>query len=272
MLYRIKSGNTSWLVTYDKAIRKDGSLFFPDRLNKEFLMEQRKVLGPYIFANQYMNEIIPAEDQDFKKSWLKYYEVLPANKHTFIFIDPAISQQDHADFTAYVVVHVDSEGYWYVEAAKRQRINATETVRLIFQLNEFYRPQSIGIEVVAYQQALLHFLDEEMRRRGVVLPVQGVKRGTDKSKEQRILSLVPRFEWGRVFLHPGLNDFEDEYTKFPRSAYDDILDALASIDEIAYKPQKGENDYAPKSPNDRNYEKWYIEQLGQGKDPGRNAW
>lgn len=261
MLFEIESEQHTWLVVYDKAERHDGSLFFPERLTKGFLAEQRRTQGPYIYANQYQNEILPDEDQDFKKEWLLYYEKLPPSYNTFIFIDPAISQQEHADYTAYVVVHVDPHGYWYVEAAKRQRITATETVKLIFDLHAAFKPRAIGIETVAYQQALLHFLNEEMKRRATVIPVTGIKRGPDKTKEQRILSLVPRYEWGRILHNKGLEDLEDEYAKFPRSKNDDIMDALASIEEIVYTPSKERNINEPRSPNDPGYESAYIRSL-----------
>lgn len=262
MYFHIKDEERTWGVVYDKAIREDGSLFFPERLTKSFLKEQRKTQGPYIFANQYQNEIIPSGDQDFKQEWIKYYEEIPQKVNTFIFIDPAISQQETADYTAVVVAHVDAEGYWYVELAKRQRITATKTIELIFELNEQYSPNTIGIEIVAYQQALMHFLDEEMKRRGTVIPVTEIRRGTDKTKEERILALVPRFEWGRIYLKHGLSDLEDEYIKFPRSSHDDLMDALSSIEQISYNPQKESTKYEPRSPNDEGYESWYISQLG----------
>jgi predicted phage terminase large subunit-like protein len=263
MYFQISTEKHVWAVVYDKAKRDDGTLFFPQRLDESFLAEQRKVQGAYIFANQYQNEIIPGDAQDFKDSWLKYYEEIPRNVYTFIFLDPAISQQSTADFTAYVVVHVDANGYWYLEQAKRQRINATDTIKLIFDLCDRYKPMAFGLETVAYQKALLHFLDEEMKRRKTVIPVTGINRGPDKTKEQRILSLVPRFEWGRIFLNRSLDDFVDEYAKFPRSRYDDLLDALASIEEIAFPPQTERTTNEPKSPHDRGYESWYINQLGE---------
>lgn len=261
MLFEIDAGEHTWLCVYDKAIRDDGSLLFPERLTKSFLAEQRKTLGPYIFANQYMNEIIPAEDQDFKKSWIKYYETKPQLFNSFVFVDPAISQQENADYTAYVVVHVDHEGFWYVETARRMRINATDTVRLVFRLAEMYKPMVIGIEDVGYQRSLFHFINEEMRRKGSFIPITGVKRGPDKSKEQRILSLVPRFEMGNIFMKRGLTDLEDEYSKFPRGRFDDIMDALASIEEIAFSPTEEKGVEREPSPNSPEYERWYIQQV-----------
>lgn len=263
MYLEVETEDQVWSVVYEKAIRSDGSLLFPKRLSQKFLSEQRKALGPYIFSNQYMNEIIPDGEQDFKKEWIKYYETLPELYYTFAFLDPAISTQDNADFTALVVVHVDLDGNWYIESAKRFRINATETIDLLFNVNEQYKPMCIGVEIVAYQKAIMHFLDKEMLKKQTVIPVKGIQRGTDKTKEKRILSLVPRFEWGRIYLNRGLVDLEDEYSKFPRSSYDDILDALASIEEICFSPHKQPEDEREPSPNSKNYEQWYIRNLGK---------
>ena len=248
-------------IVYDKAIREDGSLFFPQRLTHGFLTEQRKVLGSYIFFNQYLNEIIPDGEQDFKKEWLKYYSVLPDKRYTFAFIDPAISLSEKADYTALTVVHVSQENDWYLEVARRERLTATQTIDLVFQVNRIFKPLMIGIEAVAYQKALLHFLDSEMRRRNQVVPIHPVTRGPDKTKEMRIRGLIPRFEWNRIFVKPGLIDFEDEYGKFPKSPHDDILDSLSSIEEIAYPPAKTKEPKRVPSPNSREYESYYIRQL-----------
>lgn len=258
MYLEVESGDLVYSVVYEKAIRSDGTFLFPNRLSKSFLDEQRKTLGPYIYANQYMNEIIPSEDQDFKASWLKYYDELPDLYYTFAFLDPAISTQDTADFTALVVVHVDVDGNWYIEQAKRYRINATETIDLLFSVTETFKPMCLGVEIVSYQKAIMHFLDKEMRLRGTIIPVKGIQRGADKTKEKRILSLVPRFEWGRIYLNKNLTDLEDEYSKFPRSSYDDVLDALSSIEEICFSPERKKEDDRQPSPNSSKYEQWYI--------------
>lgn len=80
-----------------------------------------------------------------------------------------------------------------------------------------FRPMGIGIEDVAYQKALLHFMAEEMRRRNTFLPIKGIGRSTvsmdggkrsSNSKPIRIRSLVPRFEYGKILLKYGLIDFE----------------------------------------------------------------
>jgi predicted phage terminase large subunit-like protein len=253
--------NETWACAYDRAIRPDGSLLFPQKLSKDYLARQRKIQGPYIFASQYQNEIVPSEDQDFKKEWLVYYKELPTVKHTFAMIDPAISLDQAACYTALTIIDVDVNNQWYLKVARRVRITATQTINLIFDIHKIYNCQVIGVETVAYQMAILHFLKDEMQKRGITIPVHGVNRGPDKSKMMRIRSLVPRFENQGILVKPGLTEFEDEYSKFPRGSYVDILDALSSIEEFSYKPAPRKEFETAPTPNSPKYEQWYRKQL-----------
>lgn len=256
-----------WSVVYKKAYNEDGSLFFPQKLTQDFLEKAKRTLGSYFFANQYLNEIIPDDARTFKREWFKYYETLPEIKYTFAFIDPAISQEEHADYTAAIVVDVDSNNYWYVRAANRYKIIPTQIVNLVFEIQTKFNCLCIGIEDVAYQKALLYMLDTEMKRRGILLPVKGVRPDTDKSKEYRIMGLQPRFEWNRIFLNRGLNDLELELLQFPRGGHDDLIDALSSIEQIAVIPQpRSTQDNEPHDKSSIEWERWYRRHLATGKD------
>jgi len=254
---------SDWSVTYEKAIKNDGTLLFPERLTPEFLAKARRTMGSYLFANQYQNEIIPDGEQTFKKEWLRYYAELPELTHTYAFIDPAISEADTADYTALSVVSVDKNQNWYVVHTSRRRINPSQIIELAFEVHRRYKPLVIGVEDVAFQRAIIHFGYEEMRRRGIHIPLMGVKRGVDKTKEMRILSLVPRFEWGSLFIGQGQHDLELELGQFPRGAHDDILDSLASINEIVAYPTELRKKNEPPNPNDPRYESWFINQLSR---------
>lgn len=250
-----------WDIVYERAVKEDGSLYFPQKLTHEFLDQAKRTMGSYIFANQYLNEIIPAGAAPFKKEWLKYYDSIPERHYTFCAIDPAISESDSADYTGICVVSLDVEGTWYLRLAKRERLNPTALINQIFEIHRIYKPMSIGIEDVAYQRALIHFVGEEMRKRGMVLPVTPIKQGPDASKEMRILSLAPRFEWSRILIARGLNDFELEYGQFPRSKHDDLLDSLSMIEKIAFPPGKERVSNEPPPPNHPSYEAWYRKKL-----------
>lgn len=254
-----------WSVVYERSIRRDGSLLFPERLTHEFLDQARRTQGSYVFANQYQNEIIPASEQKFKKEWWRYYRELPEEHYKFAFIDPAISEEDTADYTALSVVAVDTERNWYVVLVKRQRINPTEIIDLAFDVQRQYQCMAIGIEEVAFQRSLLHFTHERMLELDEHIPVTGVKRGPDSNKHMRIMSLVPRFEFGTLFMSQACRDLEDEMSFYPRAAHDDCLDSLASIKDVVFYPAKRKRDERPAT-NHPDYEKWYIQQLLTGKN------
>ena len=256
--------NPDWDVSYRSAIKGDGSLLFPERLTEDFLRKARIMMGPYLFANQYMNQVIPDGMQTFKKHWKRFWHTLPPLLLNFAYIDPAISEADTADFTGIVVISVDKDQNWYVRHAKRYRMNPTELINTIFKIEEQYKTTMIGIENVAFQRAIVHFAHEEMKRRNKMIAVTGVNLGTDRTKEMRILSLVPRFENGTILLTQGLEDLLRELDEFPRGAHDDVLDALASLESIVTYPVERKTFNEP-SPNSYDYEKWYIQnRLGRG--------
>ena len=261
--FEIQKDGLEWSVVYDRAIRDDGSLFFPERQSKAVLDQLRKTQGPYIFANQYLNRIIPLENQTFKKEWFRNYQHLPTPRYTFAFFDPAISDQSTADFSALAVVHVDCEQNWYLEVARKGRITVTQQIDLLFQVHDKFKCNAIGVEDVAYQRALIQLLDDEMRKRGKIIPVTGIKRGPDISKEARIRSLVPRLEWGRLLLNQGLDDFIMEALKFPRGTYDDLLDAVQSIEDIVFYPQRPKQLVTEPHPLSPEYERRYIEKISE---------
>lgn len=254
---RLKS---KWSVVYEKAIREDGSLFFPERLNHEFLKEARQKMGSVLYANQYLNEIFPAEDAKFKKEWFKYYDYLPSVPlYTFGHIDPAISTADGADYTGIAIVSVDAHRNWYIRLAQRKRMNPTEIVNLVFDLHQEYNLQGIGIESVAYQKALIYLIVEKMNERDAV-PIKEIKRGPDSNKEMRIMSLIPRLEWGKMYLRREMTDFQKELLQFPKSAHDDIVDAVSSLEDIVFYPTLQGGTVEP-SPHDPQYERNIIQSL-----------
>jgi predicted phage terminase large subunit-like protein len=256
----------SWSIVYKSAINSDGSLLFAEKLSQEFLEIQKKKLGSYSFSNQYMNVIVSEEDQTFKKKWFKYYDTVPKNHLNFAFIDPAIGQKKTSDYTGIVVISTDTDGNWYVRVANRERLTPTQIVNKCFEIQEQFQCRAIGIETVAYQEALIYMLSEEVGRRRVILPIKDCKPPTDRTKEARIRGLVPRVEWSRLFLKHGMFDLETELLTFPRQAHDDIVDALAHMDAIITYPEEERiEDVRPNSPADPRYENWFRKNLQKNK-------
>jgi predicted phage terminase large subunit-like protein len=250
----------TWEVVYEAAVKPDGSLYFPEVLSQEVLDSHRRQMGSYLFANQYMNVIVPDEERRFRKEWIRTSTEVPKPVYNFGFIDPAIGQKKSSDYTGIAVVSVDTNGNWYLIHASRQRLTPTQIMEKAFELSDRYQLMCLGVESVAYQEAIIYLISEEMDKRQKTIPIKEVKR-TKTSKEARILALVPRFEWNRIWCYPGLYDFEEEYLAFPRGAHDDILDALASLEELVTYPHMEEKKLEqPHSPHHPDYERWVRQQ------------
>ena len=148
-----------------------------------------------------MNDPIPEENATFKKDWFSYYEPLDlrgATLNYFSMVDPAISLEKDADFTAIVTVAVDQFRNIYVKDIVRQHLTPSGIIEELFKLWERFHQAEIALEDVAYQKALQYSLTEEMNRRQIYLPITQVK-PANRAKDQRIKGLQPLYANRKVF-------------------------------------------------------------------------
>lgn len=101
------------------------------------------------------------------------------------------------------------------------------------------------MEKVAYQAALSHFLEKEMPRRNMFFTITQLK--AQRKKEERISALQPRFTSGAVWIPENAgewwNELSGEMLAFPNGIHDDLLDALAYVEQISVTPIKRRSNY-----------------------------
>ncbi|RKX60862.1 MAG: hypothetical protein DRP29_01805, partial [Thermodesulfobacteriota bacterium] len=204
--------------------------------------EYRKQGLLHLWYAEYMNQPIAPETQIFKREYFKYYNPKDLkwrenNYSVFTTVDLAISEAQTANYTAIVTIAVSPENHWFVLDIDYGRYNPSETIEAIFKAVTKYRPLKVGIEKVAYQQALAHFLEKEMVKRNQFFEI--VPLIAQKAKELRIQSLQPRFVAGTIWFPVNaafLTELESELLMFPRGKHDDLIDALAYMEQIATPP------------------------------------
>lgn len=192
-----------------------------------------------IWYRNKMCQCISPDSQKFKREYFKYYEKTPdlRNLNVYTTVDLAISQKVNADYSAIVTVGVNSAGHWFVLDVEYGRYDPTTTIDAIFSAVQKWHPLSVGVEVVAYQAALQHFLEKEMPRRGTFFRITPLK--AEKKKEIRIDNIQPRFAVGTVWFRSGaywLDKIEGELLAYPHGAHDDVIDALAYMEQLAVAP------------------------------------
>jgi len=182
----------------------------------------------------------------FKREEFKYVDELDPtiSGHVYIAVDPAgfkevgglsKSQIESLDETAVAVVHVSSEG-WTVLDIKHGRWGVRETSLQIIRAAQKYRPAALGIEGGALKNAIMPYLEDQMRRMNIYPNVVELKHGGQRKTDRIVWSLQGRFQHGKIkFVKAHWNQrLEEQLLDFPDPlAHDDLPDALAYIDQIA---------------------------------------
>jgi phage terminase large subunit-like protein len=78
-------------------------------------------------------------------------------------------------------------------------------------------------------------MQDEMRRRNQY-PIIKQLLHSGTNKETRIRGLIGRWESKSIYFVGDCSDLEQEMRVFPRGSHDDVLDALAYQEQIAYQP------------------------------------
>ena len=222
---------------------ENGESAWPAKWPVSEIEEERhnaEVLGKTdIWYRNKMCQCISPDSQKFKREYFKYYEMTPdlSTLNIYTTVDLAISQKVNADYSAIVTVGVNSAGHWFVLDVEYGRYDPSTTIDAIFSAVQKWRPLCVGVEAVAYQAALQHFLGKEMPRRGIFFRITPLK--ADKKKEIRIDNIQPRFAVGTVWFKAGaqwLDKIQSELLAYPHGAHDDVIDALAYMEQIAVAP------------------------------------
>jgi len=238
---------------YIRAVIENGKPIWPFKFNLEHIADLRSNQSAYTFSCQYYNDPINAEDADFKKEWVQYYddddlkddrgnEIKKVNH--FITLDPAIGQGERNDDTVFCQCAVDEDNNWYVSFPSVGKFTPASTVDKIFEHDEEYKPKTTGIEGVSFQKVLQYMVHTKERELNNFIPITELKPNA-RSKVNRIRGLQPRFENGIIYIRrddKNTEKFVDQLLRFPTGKHDDMIDALAYMLDIAYPPRKKDKD------------------------------
>ncbi len=200
--------------------------------------------GTNKFYQEYLNEPVDDEFRTFRWEWLQktFTEEKLEGKafNRSITIDVADTKKDGADFTGVIVVDWDQENNWYIQFAKRYKLNSKELVDKIIELWSFWKPTNIGVEKNAFEDQVKPWLKIMSEEKGIFPVVTELKDGL-RHKEDRIRgALVGRFQAGKVWFKQEPKDdsasLRGELYDFPSSKNDDLSDSLAYIEQIGYRP------------------------------------
>lgn len=138
---------------------------------------------------------------------------------------------DHA--IGVVAVHA---GGWCIEDLIFGKWDTRETALRIVKAFRDYRPVKLGIEKGMAKNAVMPYLTDEMARLNTYFEVQELSHGNQRKTDRIAWALQGRAEKGRIQLlqAPWNKVFIEQAEDFPSPlAHDDLIDAIAYIDQLA---------------------------------------
>ena len=241
------------IFVWPRTIRSDGKAFGFDmqvlsRIRAEYADKVQ-------FHAQYYNNPNDPGSNRINKDRFQYYDkkflkqtdgswyIKNKKLNVYASIDFAFSLRKKADYTAIVVIGIDSEGYIYVLDIDRFKSDKiSEYFTHIIQLHSKWEFKKLRAEVTVAQSIIVGDLKDKVREEGLRLTIDDFRPTRNLgSKEERIAAaLEHRYDNNTVWhFKGGYIDILEEELVLARPPHDDIKDALASAVEIAIKPKKG---------------------------------
>ena len=247
----------------------DGELLAPTRFPQAYIDEQRRRLGPYAWAGQFLQEPYPLGGGIIKAAWLKrwkdsdriakhiqvmdgLYHFDPFKTFRFATVDPAVAEKaigekklndpDYTILAAWCALSTPQGALLCLMDLVRERMEGPDIIPRLAAMHKHWRFAVIGIETVAFQLSLF----QQARRHPFSLPVREISTKNDdeviyridKDKVARAMAATPLMAAGRLFIPeyaPWLSDYIAELVSFPNAAHDDCVDATAFACAIADK-------------------------------------
>jgi hypothetical protein len=245
------SGDGTGEFLWPRQQRKDGKWF---GFNREVLSKKRaQYLDRVQFRAQYYNDPNSADGsgigrdkfQYYDKKFLKresgrwYYKDKPLN--VYASIDFAYSLAKRADFTALVVIGIDSDSCIYVLDVERFKTDkVSDYYKHILNLHVKWDFRKLRAEVSAAQSTIVSTLKSSyITPNGLALSIDEHRPNRHQgSKEERMAAVLePRYDNLSIWHYKGGNCqvLEDELI-LDNPPHDDVKDALASCIGIAIPP------------------------------------
>jgi len=214
-------------------------------IDPEEIKVARETMSTQAFRQEFEASFVSFTGGIFKNDWLKYDDQEPEEGNYVIAVDPAGYENvekgrglktSKLDETAIAIVKVDGD-HWWVKNILHGRWSIKETAKKILTAAIENEATTVGIEAGALKNAIYPYLEDEMRTSGRWVPITDVTHGGKKKTDRITWSLQGRLEHGKISFNPDpsyTRDLETQLIEFPsRGTHDDIIDALAYIDQVS---------------------------------------
>jgi phage terminase large subunit-like protein len=247
--------------TFERAVEVNGEFLWPRQRRhdgktfgfdeKVLARKKAKYLDITQFFAQYYNNPNNAENRLIDPAKFQYYTREKLRQldgawylgdellWVYAGMDFAFSLSEKSDYTAIVVVGVDTTGRIFVLDIDRFRTNKVS--EMYERMERMYRKwgfRKLRTEVTAAQSLIVQQFKDYMRKQGVAISIDE-HRPTQNKEDRMQAALEPRYQQGVIWHYKGGNcQILEEEVVMEHPEHDDVKDCLASLLEIAKPPMK----------------------------------
>lgn len=244
-------GDGTGQFIWPRQQRADGKWFGFDI--KTLAVKRAKYLDRMQYRAQYYNDPNDPDTEVISTDRFQYYDRQFLSRtggtwyykdkklNVFAAIDFAYSLSKKSDYTAIVVVGIDSSSNIFILDIERFRTDkVSEYYRKILEMHIKWGFRKIRAEITAAQKVIVTSLKSDyIKPNGLVLSIDEHRPTRHEgSKEERIsAALEPKYDNLAMWHYHGGNCqlLEEELVR-ARPSHDDIKDALAAVVDIAVPP------------------------------------
>jgi len=237
---------------WPRSQRKDGKWFGFDL--KILAKKRGQYLDKGQFRAQYYNDPSDPDNVPVGSEKFQYYDQKNIREengylyyrdnrlNVFAAVDFAFSLGKRADYTAIVVVGIDADNNIYVLDIDRFRTDRiSEYFEHILHLSNKWSFRKLRAETTVAQMAIVKQLKELIKQHGLAISIDEFRPNKNQgNKQERIASILePRYDNLSIWHYRGGNtQILEEELSSRNPPHDDVIDALASVVDMAVKPAR----------------------------------
>lgn len=238
----------------DEKYRRRGEALHPERYNLKRLLRKKRTMIPRDWAALYQQNPIAEEGEYFTRDSMRKYAAAErpklADLNIFAAGDLAISKNETADYTVFLVVGLDQQDNIWVLDLRRGRWDSDEITDQMIDIQRTWNPIRFGVERDKVAIAIGGLLNRKISEQKMWSLVVEDLHIAGRDKRARAREWQGRAKQGKV-LWPATHDKTDEaineHLRFDAGVNDDYVDTGAWVGQML----KNETWTPPRQPKDK---------------------
>ena len=224
----------SWHGISVSCFTPDGESAWPARWTTEELVAAKaahRLRGQYALWMREMEvKVVNSEEKTFNTGMLQYWEEAPKRGKVALAIDPASSESKTADDNV-ILTGALVEGRIFVleyhaATGVMPDLAATKFFEQVFR----WGVMRAVSESISYQRVLAWFLEQEMQKRKVWVPIRKIQ--DRRKKSDRIVQAISfLLHTGKIVVHRSMEKLIQQLEDYDPTIeqHDDVIDALSML-------------------------------------------